>query len=295
MKNTFSAYHPFINLLFYIGAMVFGMILMHPAFLLCSVALAFAYYMALANQKSKYLFRMLVLFLVVAFTNPFFNHSGEKILFIYMNGRVYTLEALCYGMVLAAMFITVITWFASYNIVMTSDKFLYCFGRLLPAVSLLLTMVFRFVPAYKRQIGQIASARKCIGKSTENGTALQKAEHGMAVLSALASWAFEGGIVAADSMRSRGFGSGGRTSFSVYRWESRDRGLLFLMLVLIFGIIGCVAKGGAYAAYTPKIVLAGIDNRYTWMGVIFYGIFLSIPTVVNLAEECKWLILKSKI
>lgn len=295
MRDAFSQYHPVIQLFFYIGAILFGMIFLHPLYLGCSLLLSFAYYLLLAKQKIKYVLGMFGLFLLLSVLNPLFNTAGERILFTYLGGRHYTFEALCYGMALAAMFITVITWFASYNLVMTSDKFLYCFGRILPAASMILTMVFRLVPSYQKQLKKIAEARKCIGKSSENGSVLRRAEHGMENVSALVSFAFECGIVTADSMRSRGFRSGKRTAFSIYRWENRDRGLLFFMLLLICGIICCVVKGGTLEAYTPEIVVAGKDNGYTWLGILLYGIFLGIPTGIHLTEEWKWHILKSKI
>ena len=69
----------------------------------------------------------------------------------------------------AAMFVSVMVWFASYNEIMTSDKFLYIFGRVVPSVSMILTMVLRFVPNYTRKAKQIANARKCIGKAGDEG------------------------------------------------------------------------------------------------------------------------------
>ncbi len=293
MKHTFSQYHPVINFTFYIGAAAFGMLFMHPAFLACSMVFSFACYMTVAEKKGKYLVSMLVLFLMLSAFNPFFNPSGKRILFTYANGRIYTFEALCYGMAMAAMFVTIITWFASYQIVMTSDKFLYCFGRLLPSVSMILTMVLRFIPAYKKQLKKIADARKCIGKSMEKGSLMQRAECGMILVSALVSWALEGGMITADSMKSRGYGSGSRTSFSVCQWESRDIGLLFVMLADILLVVYCTIKGGAFVTYIPEIQMSGYPNQYTLIGVTGYALFLAIPTVIYLMEALKWFILKS--
>ncbi len=46
----------------------------------------------------------------------------------------------------------VIQWFSCYNKVMTSDKFIYLFGRLIPALSLILSMALRFVPGLTGQL-----------------------------------------------------------------------------------------------------------------------------------------------
>lgn len=294
INDTFSTYHPVINFIFFVGAFLFGMILMHPAYLLCSLILSAAYFLTIRGSGGvKYVLGMIPLFVGLAIANPVFNPSGETVLFTYLGDRTFTLEALCYGVVLSALFVSVINWFASYNAVMTSDKFLYLFGKWIPSLSLVLTMVLRFVPTYQKRITQISNARKCIGMSAENGSNKEKAEHGLTIVSALTSWALEGGIVTADSMRSRGYGCGERTSFSLYRWEKRDKILLGIMLICIIGVLFCTIMGGTSAAFLPSIAVEW--NCYSVMGLIFYSVFLAIPTVLNLGEDMLWHILRSKI
>jgi hypothetical protein len=43
---------------------------------------------------------------------------------------------------------------------MTSDKFVYLFGEIIPALSLIFSMVLRLVPRLKAQSRVIANARK---------------------------------------------------------------------------------------------------------------------------------------
>lgn len=295
MRDAFSDCHPAVNFLFYIGALVMGMCLIHPLFLLCSAVLSLAYYTALNRRCGKYLAGMLILFVVITAINPLFNPQGAHILFTFPGGRPYTWEALCYGAALAGMLLTVITWFATYSQVMTSDKFLYCFGRLSPSVSLIFTMVLRLVPSFQKKARQIGGARKCVGKSVENGTTYEKARHGMTIVSSLTSWALEGGIVMADSMRSRGFGSGRRTSFSLYRMGKRDVVLLALMLLYMGGIILCACYGGTAVEYIPRISIAPVDTVWTAVGGLCYVLFLSLPVVMHMTEEMTWRILRSKI
>ena len=77
------------------------------------------------------------LLLFSAVLNPLFNHEGATILTYLPDGNPLTLESMLYGVSAAAMMVTVILWFSCYNSVMTSDKFLYLFGRVIPALSLL--------------------------------------------------------------------------------------------------------------------------------------------------------------
>ena len=236
---------------------------------------------------------MIPIWIALSVINPLFNTRGDVVLFTYFGDRPYTFEALCYGMALGAMFVSVILWFLSYNAVMTSDKFIYLFGRAIPSVSLIFTMVLRLVPNYQKKIRQIAGARKCIGKGADSESKREKAEDGLTIVSALTSWAFEGGIITADSMKSRGYGTGKRTNFSIYKFETRDRLLLILMLVLLAVVFICGFKGGTTATYTPEIMLA--NSMWTVIGTAAYFIFLAIPTALNLLEAFTWHILRSKI
>lgn len=294
MRDAFSDCHPVVNFTFYVGALVMGMCVVHPVYLCCSSFLSMAYFVTVKRACKGYLMGMTGLFVCLSVINPLFNALGETVLYTYFE-RPYTLEALFYGMAVGAMFVTILTWFATYNQVMTSDKFLYCFGRLAPSVSLILTMVLRLVPAFQKKAEAIGGARKCIGKSVENGSNKEKVEHGMTIVSSLTSWALEGGIVMADSMRSRGFGTGKRTSFSMYRFGKRDKVLLGLMFILLSVIIVCAFCGGMDVTYLPQIHISGIENRWTMIGVMCYFIFLSIPTAMHIWEDLTWRILRSKI
>ena len=267
---------------------------MHPAYLACSMILAGTYYITIKKSTGiRYLLSIILLFLLFSALNPVFNPMGNTILFTYWNGRTFTWEALAYGMTLAMLFIAILGWFASYNAVMTSDKFLYLFGKCIPSLSMIFTMVLRLVPTYQKKINQISSARKCIGKSSGDGNIREKIENGMTIVSALTSWALEGGIVTADSMRSRGFGDGKRTSFSLYKWEKRDWFLLSFQLICMSVVLFCTVMGGTKAEFIPAISITW--NGYTIIGLIFYAVFLAIPTVMNIWEEIIWHILRSKI
>ena len=66
--------------------------------------------------------------------NLAFNHEGATILAYLPSGNPLTLESIVYGLSAAVMMASVILWFSCYNAVMTSDKFAYLFGRVIPAL-----------------------------------------------------------------------------------------------------------------------------------------------------------------
>lgn len=295
MDEVFGRYHPAVNFIFFIGAIVLGMFFVHPLFLIISVVLSLIYYLLIKGTKGiRFLLGMLILFAVISLVNPLFNTAGDRVMFTYCNGRCFTLEALYYGFAIGGMFLSVILWFACYNAVMTSDKFIYMFGRLMPAVSLLLSMVLRLVPSFKKEVGVIWGVRKCIGKSPANGNKKEKLRHAMDILSVLTSWSLEGAVITADSMKSRGYGSGKRSSFAIYRLCARDVIVLATMLVSIVTVMMGMLGGATRVTYIPVLDIPEI-NGYTIAGITGYTVFLSIPSIIHIGEEIKWRILRSRI
>ena len=284
-RDAFSGYHPAVVFLFFLAVLGFGVVILHPAFLLAGLVGAFSYYLFLRGRKGlKQILLMMPLFLAVILLNPLVNRGGATVLFLLF-GKPYTLEALIYGAVLSGMFLTMILWFSCYSAVMTGDKFTSLFGNLLPSLSLLLVMIFRMVPSLIRKGKQITGARQSIGKEM-SGT-----DEGMTVLSCLTTWALEGSIVTADSKRSRGYGTAKRTSFMIYRMARRDWGLLSAILVLSAALIAVVSAGHTTATFTPEWYLAPISP----ICLLLYGFLALIPTLLHLQEALSWHISRSKI
>ena len=233
---------------------------------------------------------MAILFLFLMAINPLFNTFGETPL-CYLFGRPYTIEALRYGAVLGGVFVTMLIWFGCYNKVLTSDKFTSLFGNLIPAISLLLVMVFRMVPNLMRKATQFSGARKCIGKGAgENAATKEKLSDGMTVLGALTSWALEGSVVTGDSMRSRGYGTAKRSSFMIYRISITDWTLLIVIPSLLALVIAAACLGQMAATYMPEFYISPLS----W-GIVPYGIYLLIPIALHTKEAVQWHISRSKI
>ncbi len=294
-RDKFDDFHPGIQFLFFFAAVVGSMCLLHPAFVLCAVLFSAAYVYLLRGRRAWRVFRIvLVMFTVISLLNPLLNTNGEQVLFTWLGGRPFYLESLLYGMTLGGMSVAVILWFAAYNSVMTSDKFLHLFGRAVPSLSLVLTMILRLIPNYQRKAKQIAGARQCIGMAGA-GSLKEQLSGGAAVLSSLTSWALEGGIERADSMRCRGFGTGPRSHFSVYRWQGMDKGLLAGMLLLLAAVVVCAFRGATAWAFVPRLELAPLSQAVTALALAAYAAFLAIPVILNIAEMIQWRSLRSKI
>ncbi|MCL2421102.1 MAG: energy-coupling factor transporter transmembrane protein EcfT, partial [Defluviitaleaceae bacterium] len=186
-KDTFSGFHPVVNISYFAAIIGFSMFFMHPVCLAISLSCAAVYALYLHGKKALRigLLFMLPMLIFAAALNPLFNHQGGTMLAYLPNGNPITLESIIYGISAAIMLATVVAWFACFNAVITSDKFVYLFGRMIPALSLILSMALRFVPRFRAQIAVISNAQKCIGRDISDGNIFQKARHGIKILSIL--------------------------------------------------------------------------------------------------------------
>lgn len=296
MKDEFSSFHPIINFFFFVVVILFTMFMMHPVFLVISLVAAATYSIYL-NGKKAILFNlcgMLPLLLLSTIVNPLFNHQGATILTYFSSGNPLTLESIIYGLAAATMFVSVIMWFSCYNAVMTSDKFIYLFGRLIPSISLIFSMVLRFVPKFTSQAKKISAAQKCIGRDISNGNIRERIRNGMKIISILTTWALENGIETADSMRSRGYGLPGRTSFSIFRFSTRDKLVLGLLLLATIFLFVAIAAKKIFIVYYPLISL----NENTVLAVavyVAYTLLCFFPLIFDVVEDLRWRALKSRI
>lgn len=296
VKDTFAGFHPVINLLFFVVMLGITMFIMHPVLLGLSLAAAVSYSAYLNGRRTVKmgLMVMLPLVLVTAAINPLFNHAGGTMLLYLPNGNPLTLESIMFGLFSAVMLVTVITWFSCLNAVMTSDKIIYLFGRVIPALSLVISMALRFVPRFRAQIKIIANAQKCIGSGVSGGNLLDKAKHGIRILSIMVTWALENAIDTADSMKGRGYGLPGRTAFSIFRFDRRDAAatafLLSCTAVVLFGAITEVFR----FRFFPTIRTFH-TGAATYIIFAIYLVIALFPLIVNLKEDYVWKKIKADL
>ena len=296
MQDRFSKYHPLVNFLYFILVMGFTMVLTHPLAqgisLLCAVI-----YAVQTEGKKAALFTLkwcLPIMLVTAFMNPAFSHEGVTILLYFPTGNPLTLESILYGLSSGVMIATVMLWFANFSRVITSDKFIYLFGRIIPAMSLVLSMTLRFIPKFKAQMALTVDAQKSIGRDISHGSLWHRTKIAVTVLSIMITWSLENAIETADSMKSRGYGLPGRTAFSIYRLDDRDKMALIYLCFCGFYLLAGVTVSAFGFRYFPRIRYIGL-NAVTLSFQFVYLILCLMPVALNRAEEKKWKAIHSKM
>jgi len=275
-------------------ALALTMLCMHPVFAVISLAAALLFASRIGGNSLKNTLRFaLPLFLLIALLNPVFNHRGDTVLFFVFEQGI-TLEAIQYGLCSGVMFAAVIVWFSCYSAIITSDKFLYLFGRIAPSAALVTSMAVRLVPKMRGQLETIGNAQKMLDAGRK-ATLMSRIRSGLHTLSVLLNWTMEDAIETADSMKARGYGMRrGRTSFSLFRMDGRDRAILAFFVALSLGVWALYFGGYATLYFYPVMRPIGTDAP-SLIGYALYVLLLLTPTLLQWKENLTWRKLRSTI
>ena len=274
--------------MFFAAAAIFAMMFDHPVFIGISFSAALAYAVKLKGKAALKMFfcALLPLLIFVVLINTVFAGYGVTVLYTFASGKRITLESAVCGGVTGSLVVTMLLWFACFNEVVTEDKFMYAFGGRMPNTALMLLMVFRFVPLYKRQLSETLSARRAAGLAQSSGRAAEL-KNACAAVSGVITRALENAIETADSMKSRGYGSGRRTSYSRFTFSPTDAVMIIEILVLSAVIAAGKLSGFAEASYNPIIEIGGFSAMLA-VSAAAYAIFCFFPIIYDFAEDIRW-------
>ena len=286
-NDSFSSYHPVINLLYFIFTIGYALAFNHPVCLGMSFIGAVSYMICIRGVWTcvKSLKVMVPVIIITALLNPAFSHEGATIITYLPTGNPLTLESVCYGIAAAFMLVTVICWFSAFNYVITSDKLVYLFGKAAPVLSLMLSMTLRLVPDIAGQFKRVYKASLAAGYSV-NGKHFVKVRLACHVFSAVVSWALERAITTADSMKSRGYGLPGRTAYSIFRFKKSDimAGAAFVALG-IYILLGAL-RGGFRFYYYPWTT-GRMTGLLTCSMYVCYAILVMFPVTLNVWDTIR--------
>lgn len=296
MQDSFSKFHPLVNFSYFVAVMAFSMFIMHPVFLAISLLTSFAYslYLSFLIGKSKTVLLTPLLILPIMLFNTAFNHGGATILSYLPGGNPLTLESIIYGGAAGCLMVSVLLWFICFTLVITTDKFIYLFGRIIPSLSLVISMALRFIPRFINQFKAVSASERAFGRDISKGGLISRIKNAVRILSITVSWSMENAIETADSMKSRGYGLPERTAFSPYCFEFRDKVTLTVIFILTVYVAVGLFTDSLYYNYLP-IIKWSFGGAYSISVYIAYSILCLIPMAVNVKEELKWKSLRSKI
>lgn len=271
----FESCHPAVNFFFFTLVLFAGGTFTHPVFLAIGWVCAFAYSVKRSGWKVL-LFDLLLLPLAALYAVHYAccNHFGVTVWQQNFIGNNLTVESVVYGLVEGLRIGVVCMWCSSLFRVFSSDKVVYLFGRISPRLSLFLTILLRLVPRLKLEAQRINLAQQGIGRGVNQGNILQRLRNCLRIFSMLITWLIQALALEADSMKSRGSNLRGRTAFSIYRFDNRDRAFVLVMFTATMFTALAIALGACHMVYNPRILWKPLTwfNTLTALGYAFVAL-----------------------
>lgn len=287
-SSEFATFHPVVNFSYFCAVIAIAMFSMNPLFLAITFVTGFMYSAVLGGVKTVKANMMIAIpvIIITMIINPIANHRGVTVLF-YLNGNPFTLEAIIYGIASASMLVGILMWFSCFNKIMTGDKIIYLFGRVIPVIALLLSMCFRFIPLLKARFHEIHDGQKYMGRDFPKKSVIKKIRQLGKEISILIAWSLEASIETADSMEARGYGLKGRTSFHIFKFSKRDRNLMIIIGLLTAVVLGGCALHANTLYYYPAIRMVS-SWAVTIPAAICYFALLILPMIIDIKGEQRW-------
>lgn len=292
MLKSFSSFHPSVLLLYYASIIVVTLCTMNPIVIGCSIFGSLLFFIVINPFRliiKEFAFYSLV-FLLIAIINLLFVHNGESILF-FMNDNPITFEAGMFGIALACMIISIVFWSKSYSEILSTDKIIFLFSKVIPRLAIFISILFRIVPMFKKQLFKVNQAQKALGFYTSDSMT-DRLLGGIRVFKSTLIWVVEHVFSKSDSMKARGYGLKGRTNFSIFKWQKQDILLLICILMLYLVFIGALQT--FYFYYYP--VIAELEVSFvTFLQYIGVFLLMVIPSIIEIKENLQWRFLRSRI
>lgn len=273
----FDSYHPMINLIYFSASIACTLYFRHPVFLAISYISAFLYSVRLNGRKAL-IFNTCLIPAVILYAGiySYYNHFGvTELRRNFIDNRI-TLEAASYGLATGVAVAAAIMIMSCVFAVFTSDKVVYLFGKISPKLSLFLSILLRTVPRLKKRAACINTSRHGIGKSMKQGSFAKRCGNCVRLISVIVTWTLEGLIESSLSMKSRGYSLKGRTAFSIYRFDNRDRAFVVILFLCLVLTAMAIMLDQALIYYDPEIVMNHI-TPVSWVFYAAYAAFMMLP------------------
>ncbi|MBY0099232.1 energy-coupling factor transporter transmembrane component T [Mesobacillus maritimus] len=292
MVRGFRSFHPIILLLYYLFAMAALMLYQHPMFLaLATVAILLMNFMLDGGlELRKWRAMILIMAVLTLVLTPFFNQRGNHLLFYLFEKQVY-LEAIWQGVMISLTLVCILTLFLTFNLVITPDKFVFLFSKIMPQWALLTMLSLRFVPLLRKRLLEIGDVQSIKGFSLKTGSVKGRAQSGMLFLQTLLTWSLEESIQTADSMTARGYGLGKRSKYQPYYMKKRD--WLAFAFLLVSGSLVLFGwwLGDGVLTLLPVLEPVWLSGR-EWLYWILFFMMIGFPIWTEGKEMVKWKFLR---
>lgn len=276
-KNGFSNIHPIVLFMYFLTILSIIMLIANPFIQIIGITFGYRYAKTIKKSRKFFLYVMILGF----FINVLFNHNGITILFYLPTGNPITLESVISAGAYALMLGASILWFSCFSIVMTSDKVHYLFSKISKTLALILSMILSFIPRFYEHYEDVKLLNKC-----EYGKLKTAIFH----YTIMTTWMLENTVKIGQSMKNRGYSTGKRTSYTIYKFQKKDVKIMFGIAMFVVSMSIFLIKGEISYEYYPIF-----EKKDSLLAYLIFAIYANIPLYLENKEEKKWSKSQSKI
>lgn len=284
--------HPAVYMVYYLILVLFALFFNDPyymaSFLICISLLMVL--QGVSNEFKNILQFFIPMSLLIIILNPLVSHIGVTEIYIVGNYSI-TLEALVYGILMSVSLLVILLLFASYNKVVSYQEMLYIFSKRFPNISMVIVMALRFIPLLNYRLSEVNKVFKFNHKNSSaqrnDENKVNKIKNTAQILAVVVSWSLEESMLAAKSMKARGYGIAERTNYLSFKFKKVDYCFIVLVMIsLVICITGLLQGHGRIEIY-PQLQFSFSENILN----IYYFSFLILllPLIyLELKERLIW-------
>lgn len=278
--------HPFASFLFFAVLLAFIMFISNPVITVLSVISGLIFLVTLgAKIKLRDAVFYFLLILASSVVNPMFVHKGETVLF-FLNDNPITAEAFLYGADIGASIVGIIIWFRCFNIVMTNEKILFLFGKILPKTAFVISSAMGFIPTIKLKAEEIKTAEKVMGIFSGD-TLYDRMKATAYIYSILITFAFENAVEMGSAMKSRCYGNNKPVYYSAYNWKKSDTLFSAVYSAIFLMMLYFTARGFLSFQFYPTASYS-LTSEYAFIPYLSFLAVCLLPSILNIKEELIW-------
>lgn len=236
------------------------------------------------KQYGKLVLPFVVLMMIL---NPLLVHNGSTVLYkgsinyAVLGPIRITLEAIIYGIFMGIRIICVTTTFGFGNLIIHPDKSFGFFSKYLKKSALLMSMTISLFPILMKSYSNIADVEKLRGNIFNEGTMKRRIKNQGNIVNILFLSSLEDASDMAESMNSRGYGIGKRSSYFYEKIRKADGVIILVSIVSLIGMKLLRDMGLNEINFYPKV-----ENPFT--KVSFQGILICLIFYIPWAVNWRW-------
>lgn len=283
-ENLFYYSNPWVVLALVLGWIFLALLFNHPLYIGVLFLIINFTILASGNYKAfiyqlKFALPFVVLIMLI---NSLFNSSGSTyLLSVNVWGIIpfsVNLEGLVYGFVAGIKLMAIITAFSFNTLVIDPDHVLNLTRRLGYQISLMINMAMRLFPLVWQDYIRIREIQNYRILNFDNSSRLDRMKNQVPSLTILLVNSLNRSLQTAESLYSRGYGSGLPTVYSRYKWRITDYLLLGSIFLMVTVAIWAQFKPWSLYEYYPN--LSGFDGL-SFLTALLLGFILSLPLLLN--------------